>query len=182
LPCLTPSLSLSLSHPLSLSQTAKHPTDALCRRSSCIDLLNRWRAGVAGEGGAGEAALTLFAEDPVEEDRSLQFVNEWLTTVTDHAVGLFLAQAVKLSALSAKGCFQLSADIGYLVNVSSALGIPPHPLLLHFRDLFAEGKAGAVSLLRLERRPAAGLGSVLRDLHQKLLSMLSDGGGKKGSA
>lgn len=95
--------------------------------------------------------MTVHTEDPVEEDRSLQFVNEWLTAVSDYVVGLFLTQVMRLEALSTKGCFQLNADIGYLVNVTSALGIPPHPLLLHFRDIFAEGKNGALKILKTDK-------------------------------
>ena len=113
----------------------------MCDRASCRDILIKWQENLSEEN------LSEYLEEVPEEDRSLQFVNEWLTAVTDYTVGLFLVQIMTLKYLSCKGCFQLSADIGYLINVSSALGIPPHPLLLHFRDIFANGKLDAVKLL-----------------------------------
>lgn len=104
----------------------------------------------------GPGSSTEYLKDVLEEDRSLQFVNEWLTAVTDHVIGLFLAQVMRLNNLSTKGCFQLGADIGYLVNVTSALGILPHPMLLHFKDIFGDGKTSAVALLHQSNQIVPG--------------------------
>lgn len=136
-----------------VDQNAKPPTDMLCQRASCGAILTHWQKAVATEGPGSDS---VYLEEALEEDRSLQFVNEWLVAVTDYVVGLFLVQVVKLENLSAKGCFQLSADIGYLINVASALGIPPHPLLLHFRDIFSEGKASAAALLKKSFKNISG--------------------------
>ena len=100
---------------------------------------------------------TLYPEESFEEDKSLQFVNEWLMAINDYVTGLFFVQVMRLQNLSMKGCYQLSADINYLINVCSALGIYPHPLLLHFRDIFCNGPAHAVALLKRSEKMKPGL-------------------------
>ena len=109
------------------------------------------------EAAGGPGSSTEYLEEVTEEDKSLQFVNEWLMAVTDYVVGLFFVQVMKFESLSVKGCFQLAADIGYLVNVASALGILPHPLLLHFKDIFSNGKGAAISILKQSDKLVPGM-------------------------
>jgi hypothetical protein len=44
----------------------------------------------------------------------MRFVNEWLTEVADHVVGLLSVQLLKCQALSQRGRLQLKADLTYL--------------------------------------------------------------------
>ena len=50
----------------------------------------------------------------MEGGQVLLFVNEWLTTIADAIVGLFLGQIVQIKSLTALGSAQLLVDIDYL--------------------------------------------------------------------
>jgi hypothetical protein len=76
-----------------------------------------WKASLPRDIAQG---LSEFAQiDIAEEDRSLRFVNEWLSAVADYVVGLFIVQVLRLRSLSGKGCFQMSADVTYIMCVNS---------------------------------------------------------------
>lgn len=133
-------------------QSSKCPTDSLCFRKSCRNILLSWQKNAA----VVDFKKSEFLEETQEDDRSLQFVNEWLTAVSDYVVGLFLVQVMKMESLSTKGCFQLGADISYLINVADALGILPHPLLLHFNSIFSQGKGVATLVLKQSQKTFPG--------------------------
>ena len=69
------------------------------------------------------------------EVASMRFVNEWLQAVCDAVSGLVLIQIIGIPRLSNKGRAQLAADLDYLSNVISAMGLHAHPLLTHVRTL-----------------------------------------------
>jgi conserved oligomeric Golgi complex subunit 7 len=65
------------------------------------------------------------------------FCNAWLDVVGSAVAGRLLERIMRIPLLTNKGCEHLHADLGYLMNVFSALGIAghPHPLLGHLATL-----------------------------------------------
>ena len=51
--------------------------------------------------------------------------------------GRLLERVMRIPQLTHKGCEHLSADLNYLVNVFSALGVAghPHPLITHLAEV-----------------------------------------------
>jgi hypothetical protein len=80
-------------------------------------------------------------EDLEEEDEETKavttFCNSWLDVVGLAVTGRLLERISCIPALTPKGCEHLNADLNYLVNVFSALGVSghPHPLLGHIAEL-----------------------------------------------
>ena len=74
--------------------------------------------------------------DP-DEKAAADFCNKWLDVVGVALTGRLLERIMRIPRLSAKGCDHLAADLGYLVNVLAALGLPnhPHPLVNHVAEL-----------------------------------------------
>jgi conserved oligomeric Golgi complex subunit 7 len=91
----------------------------------------------------GAVALDEEDEDDDEEDNdkhakeSTAFCNAWLDAVGLAVTGRLLEQCLRIPSLTLKGSQHLHADLGYLVNVVSALGISGHaqPLLGHISEL-----------------------------------------------
>jgi hypothetical protein len=65
------------------------------------------------------------------------FCNKWLNVVCSAVTGRLLENIMRIDRLTKKGCEHLTADISYMINVLSALGITghPHPLLCHLVEL-----------------------------------------------
>lgn len=64
------------------------------------------------------AAAAKGGEEPELDNAAvLRFVNEWLSAVADAAVGLLLAQILRVEALSRTGAAQLVTDLDYLRQV-----------------------------------------------------------------
>jgi hypothetical protein len=78
-------------------------------------------------------------EEGVGEDEraSAAFCNAWLDVVGLAVTGRLLERVMRIQQLTSKGCDHLSADLNYLVNVFSALGVAghPHPLVSHLAEL-----------------------------------------------
>jgi hypothetical protein len=79
-------------------------------------------------------------EEAVEDDTNKEgtiFCNAWLDVVGLAVTGHLLERIMRIQQLSPKGCEHLSADLNYLINVLSALGVSghPHPLVNHFAEL-----------------------------------------------
>ena len=75
---------------------------------------------------------------PEDEGSSAEFCNKWLDVVCCAVTGRLLERILRIPRLaSAKACEQLSADVDYLVNVFSALGVKghPHSLLKYFAKI-----------------------------------------------
>lgn len=71
------------------------------------------------------------------ERASAAFCNAWLDVVGLAVTGRLLERIMRIPQLTPKGCEHLNADLNYLVNVFSALGVAghPHPLVTHLAEL-----------------------------------------------
>jgi len=80
-------------------------------------------------------------EDEEEEDETAKlssaFCNAWLDVVGLAVAGRLLERVMRIPTLTPKGSEHLNADLNYLVNVFSALGVSghPHPLLGHIAEI-----------------------------------------------
>jgi len=71
------------------------------------------------------------------EKASATFCNVWLDAIGLAVTGKMLEKIMRFSQLTPKGCEHLSADLNYLINVFSALGVAghPHPFISHIAAL-----------------------------------------------
>jgi hypothetical protein len=90
----------------------------------------------------GYAEMLEDEEDLEEEEdeamrKSSAFCNAWLDVVGLAVAGRLLERIMRIPSLTPKGCEHLNADLNYLVNVFSALGVSghPHPLLGHIAEI-----------------------------------------------
>ena len=85
--------------------------------------------------GEEDAALEEGATD--DEIASAAFCNAWLDVIGLAVTGRLLEKIMRIPKLTAKGCEHLMADLNYLVNVFSALGVAghPHPLVSHLATI-----------------------------------------------
>jgi hypothetical protein len=81
--------------------------------------------------GEEDAALEEGATE--DEIASAAFCNAWLDVIGLAVTGRLLEKIMRIPQLTPKGCEHLTADLNYLVNVFSALGVAghPHPLVTH---------------------------------------------------
>ena len=70
-------------------------------------------------------------EDDAEEGASAAFCNQWLDVVGLAVTGRILERIMRIPRLGRKGAEHLVADVNYILNVFTALGVSghPHPLL-----------------------------------------------------
>jgi len=93
-------------------------------------------------------------EDNDETDKAVTaFCNEWLDVVGSAVTGRLLERILRIHHLSPKGCEHLAVDLGYLLNVFSALGVAghPHPLLNHFAELARMGAGDLKEMISASR-------------------------------
>lgn len=85
--------------------------------------------------GEEDAALEEGATE--EEIAVAAFCNAWLDVIGLAVMGRLLEKIMRISQLTSKGCEHLTADLNYLINVFSALGVAghPHPLVSHMATL-----------------------------------------------
>lgn len=85
--------------------------------------------------GEEDAALEEGATE--DEIASAAFCNAWLDVIGLAVTGRLLEKIMRIPLLTSKGCEHLTADLNYLVNVFSALGVAghPHPLVTHMGTL-----------------------------------------------
>lgn len=85
--------------------------------------------------GEEDAALEEGATE--DEIASAAFCNAWLDVIGLAVTGRLLEKIMRIPQLTSKGCEHLTADLNYLVNVFSALGVAghPHPLVTHMGTL-----------------------------------------------
>lgn len=119
---------------------------------------------------------------PIEEEEidegdeyanaSTAFCNKWLDAVAFAVTGRLLERIMNIPSLSSKGCEHLNVDLGYIVNVLSALGIAghPHPLLGHVAEVcILEQDIVTERIHSLDRtNPSADF---LRSLEERLSAM-----------
>ncbi|GKY92338.1 hypothetical protein MPSEU_000204800 [Mayamaea pseudoterrestris] len=139
--------SLSLAHEamtgvreIALSQWHDLMKVCSCNVDSCI-----LRTLMDGKELSARVMLSVSLDDEdineVESDESIKastaFCNSWLDVVGLAVTGQLLENITRIPSLSSKGCEHLAADLDYLVNVFSALGVQghPHPMLGHVGQL-----------------------------------------------
>lgn len=85
----------------------------------------------------GEEDAQLEEGATEDEFARAAFCNAWLDAIGLAVTGRLLERVMRISQLTPKGCDHLSADLNYLINVFSALGIAghPHPLVSHIATL-----------------------------------------------
>ena len=85
--------------------------------------------------GEEDAALEEGASE--DEIACAAFCNAWLDVIGLAVTGRLLEKIMRIPQLTSKGCEHLTADLNYLVNVFSALGVAghPHPLVTHIGAL-----------------------------------------------
>lgn len=85
--------------------------------------------------GEEDAALEEGATE--EEVAIAAFCNSWLDVIGLAITGRLLEKIMRIPQLTSTGCEHLTADLNYLINVFSALGVAghPHPLVSHMATL-----------------------------------------------
>ena len=76
-------------------------------------------------------------EDNADANASAAFCNQWLDVVGLAVTGRLLERTMRIPRLGRKGAEHLAADLNYIRNVFTALGITghPHPLLGYVAEL-----------------------------------------------
>mmetsp|Transcript_5146 Transcript_5146/g.8490 ORF Transcript_5146/g.8490 Transcript_5146/m.8490 type:complete len:941 (-) Transcript_5146:66-2888(-) len=80
------------------------------------------------------------AEEAENEERSSAFAHGWITSIAKGTVSLYVEQILQISSITPHGARQLSTDIGYLINVLSALGVTVDLLLLSCQQMLSVSK------------------------------------------
>ena len=111
---------------------------------------------LSGDGGASgaehEGAVEEEDDDDGEDPATAAFCNQWLDAVGLAATGRLLERTMRIPRLGAVGARHLAADLDYVINVFTALGVSghPHPLLGYVSLLVAMEPGELRS--RIERR------------------------------
>jgi len=100
-------------------------------------------------------------DDDEAESPATLFCNEWLDVISTAITGKLLERIVRIPRLSKKGCRHLSADLNYLANVLTALGVVghPHPILGYVEKLVSLKEEELVALLAKETMPTSASAS-----------------------
>jgi len=124
----------------------------------------------------GEPVMDEDGEEAEEDDEakkaSAAFCNSWLDVVGLAVTGRLLERIMQIPSLSQKGCEHLNADLNYLINVFSALGVSghPHPLLGHIAELATlDGTVLSERIAARDRNCPAE--SSLRAIEERLAAM-----------
>ena len=169
--------------------------DNLCKRSICINSVSASEKAIFGsvlsnfEGyetssqsaapsSSSSAALTVegAVDDEVNVALSMTFVNEYLGAIADSVVGLIVTQLAQIPCLSPQGRAQLEVDLAYVSNVINALGLRPHPMLVHTLSLLGTEPAVLVnSIDSLVSR--VSISGALKKYDQRLVRALASGYG-----
>lgn len=130
---------------------------------------------IGSEAAEGE---DLEDEDGVDDEDSkaiTSFCNAWLDVVGLAVTGHLLERVMRIPLMTKKGCEHLNADLGYLANVLSALGVSGHPHLLlgHIAEL-ANLDVGELRdrIHRLDRNDSVA--SLLLTIEQRFAAMRSN--------
>ena len=77
------------------------------------------------------------ADNEADAGGSAAFCNQWLDVVGLAVTGRLLERTMRIPRLGRKGAEHLAADISYILNVFTALGVSghPHPLLGYVAQL-----------------------------------------------
>lgn len=122
---------------------------------------------------------TPMDDDHEDEDDELKevtaFCNAWLDVVGLAVTGRLLERIMRIPLLTQKGCEHLNADLGYLVNVLSALGVSghPHPLLGHLAELTIVDRQVLLDRITTFDR-SEEMASLVHSIEERLLAMRSN--------
>lgn len=99
-------------------------------------------------------------EQASEEAVKTVFCDSWLDVIGLSVTGRLLDRIVHIPSLSPKGSDHLSADLNYLANVFSALGITghPHPLLGHIATVATMDATALEAQIKARDRSDASVG------------------------
>jgi hypothetical protein len=114
-------------------------------------------------------------EEEDEDDANNEgtvFCNAWLDVVGLAVTGQLLERIMRINQLTPRGCEHLSADLNYLINVLSALGVSehPHPLVNHFAELVMMDEAALKDQIMVRDRNLP-LSAALRAAETRISSM-----------
>lgn len=102
-------------------------------------LMNGWELGhlVLNNAALTEEDAQLEEGTSEAEVASATFCNAWLDVVGLAVTGRLLERLMRIPQLTPKGCEHMSADLNYLTNIFSALGVAghPHPLVSHLAQV-----------------------------------------------
>lgn len=117
----------------------------------------------------GEEDAQLAEGASAAEIASAAFCNAWLDVVGLAVTGLLLERIVRIPQLTPKGCEHLAADLNYLVNVFSALGVAghPHPLVSHMASLSTLGDSDLEAQIHTRNRNSE-MESALKAVEERL--------------
>ena len=128
----------------------------------------------------GHVVASAVVEDEEVDDEELDeavkassdFCNAWLDVVGLAVTGRLLERIMRIPSMTSKGCEHVNADLNYLVNVFTALGVSghPHPLLGHVAEMaILDGDALAERISSRDR--ADDIDEVLRSVEERLAAM-----------
>eukprot|EP01038_Epipyxis_sp_PR26KG_P010065 gene10065-13525_t len=124
--------------------------EQICKRSSSSSVINILEVSLFGvsstsvitdneyydsQNPSAHSPYTPVGDDNDSSAAAVSFANEWLSAIADSTIGLLLVQIFEINSLSTYGCAQLTIDIEYLSNVVNAMGIRPHPLITHIKNI-----------------------------------------------
>jgi hypothetical protein len=110
--------------------------------------------------------------DAESEEPSSKFCNAWLDAVGLAVTGLVLEKVMRVPHLTPRGCDQLHADLGYLVNVFTALGVSGHPhiLLLHVKEVCILAEQDLLQQVKSRSRSISSE-AALRSIEERIAAM-----------
>ncbi len=172
--------------------------DSLCKRSICINSVSASEKAIFGSvlsnfdgyetsshsaapSSSSVAATATTAVDGADGEEvnvalSMTFVNEYLGAIADSVIGLIITQLAQIPCLSPQGRGQLEVDLAYVSNVINALGLRPHPMLVHTLSLLSTEPAILVnSVDSLSTRVA--IAGALKKYDKRLVEALANGYG-----
>jgi hypothetical protein len=129
--------------------------------------------GAAEQGFYEDEDMDDDEEGDANERAAATFCNEWLDVVCSAVTGRLLERILRISRLSQSGCAHMEADLNYVINVFSALGIQghPHPLLVHFVGLVAMSDEDLAARIEMPAEAKDDVSRLLKSVEQQLASM-----------
>ena len=181
-----------LSSALDLREDEK--IDNICKRSICINSVSASEKAIFGsllsnfdgyetstQSAVPSSSSNISTSESTDGDEanvalSMTFVNEYLGAIADSVIGLIITQLAQIPCLSPQGRGQLEVDLAYVSNVINALGLRPHPMLVHTLSLLSTEPAILVgSVDSLSTR--VSITGALKKYDRKIVEALANGYG-----
>lgn len=108
-------------------------------------------------------------EDP-DSAASTAFCNQWLDVVGMAVTGRLLERAMRIPRLGKKGAEHLAADLNYIRNVFTALGVSghPNPLLQHAAQLASIDEDTFREMARSSDTSSSGILEVIHKMEDRM--------------